>query len=586
MEPVEPRPEIFTLREESGASGKVRQARAQVDAGLGSIARNDAKEAEAAFKRALEIDPTYTQARAALANLYLAIGYKTEGERELLRATQMDSENEALLRSYAVELGPATSAEIEKIYRAVLEERPGSLVAKKRLAEIYILKDDLEKGWKITHEIAKASRGDADATYFYGRLHLAHREYARAAEVLSSATREAPGFAPAHYFLGFAQLGAKHVRLAMTAFLRVKELNPLWLAPRIALARSYMIVGDYDRALEELAPVVQAQPRNFDALMVEGTSRLGKKQTAHALELFQKAKDLAPDNADPYVQMGAVYLEQQHYPQALTAYEEALTRDPDRIEALASVAKILALKGNQRAGFARVEQQLDKTEDSRAEIYELLGRLSLDRQDYEKALNYLNKAEELKPDLLSASLLIADIYMRQGKFDLAITQAEKIIGKHPKDHQPYMLLARLHDQKQEYEQANRYYRKVLALDTDSAAAANNLAWNYAEHGGRLDVALTLAQKARQLNPNDPRIAHTLGWIFYKSGAYQTAIRLLKESSEALKDRDPTVLYHLGLAYRKSGDHVLAKEALSKALRLGRDSTEAEAIKEALAKIVS
>jgi Flp pilus assembly protein TadD len=181
-------------------------------------------------------------------------------------------------------------------------------------------------------------------------------------------------------------------------------------------------------------------------------------------------------------------------------------------------------------------------------------------------------------------LCIADIYVKQGKFDSAIAQAEKIIEKHPKPVQPYMLLARLHDQKQEYEQANRYYRKVLALDTDSAAAANNLAWNYAEHGGRIDIALTLAQKARQLNPNDPRIAHTLGWIFYKSGAYQTAIRLLKESSEELKNRDPAVLYHLGLAYKKNDEPGLAKEAFSKALSLKLNFSKLAEAQQALAEI--
>ena len=85
-------------------------------------------------------------------------------------------------------------------------------MAKKRLAEFYILKGDLEKGWAYTHEIQKAQPGDPDATYFYGRLHLAQKEWARAAEVLFYATREAPSFAFAHYFLGLAHLGTMILR--------------------------------------------------------------------------------------------------------------------------------------------------------------------------------------------------------------------------------------------------------------------------------------------------------------------------------------------------------------------------------------
>ena len=54
------------------------------------------------------------------------------------------------------------------------------------------------------------------------------------------------------------------------------------------------------------------------------------------------------------------------------------------------------------------------------------------------------------------------------------------------------------------------YQKVLEIDKSFAPAANNLAWNYAESNSNLDTAFNLAQKARDLRPNDPAIADTLG----------------------------------------------------------------------------
>ena len=221
---------------------------------------------------------------------------------------------------------------------------------------------------------------------------------------------------------------------------------------------------------------------------------------------------------------------------------------------------------------------------NKAEVYQLLGQLSMDQQDYENARSYLQKAVALNPDLFSAAHLIASTYMAQKKFDQAIAESEKIIQKNPRAPQSYMLLGVLHDQKQQYDQANRYYKKVLELDKNSALAANNLAWNYAQYGGDLDAALTLAQKARELSPNDENIAHTLGWIYYKKGVYLRAIGLLKESSEKFKDRNPTVLYHLGMAYSKKGDNTLAKESLLKALKLDQNFPEAKEAKQALDQI--
>jgi tetratricopeptide (TPR) repeat protein len=171
--------------------------------------------------------------------------------------------------------------------------------------------------------------------------------------------------------------------------------------------------------------------------------------------------------------------------------------------------------------------------------------------------------------------------MAQKKFDQAIAESEKIIQKNPRAHQSYMLLGVLHDHKQQHDQANRYYKKVLDLDRSSVFAANNLAWNYAQYGGNLNAALTLAQQARELSPNDERIAHTLGWIYYKMGGYRTALGLLKESSEKFKDQNPTVLYHLGLAYRKIDDNARAKESFSKALKLNQDFRESKETKQAL-----
>ena len=532
--------------------GRVSAARVYLNTGLISIKKSDSKGAERSFKKALEVDPKYTRARAALATLYFAMGDQEKGEQELILAAKSDPENEELLHLLGTYGSSAHRLDdYENLYTELLKRKPDSLAAKKKLIELFIMKGELQEARRYVGEIRKARRNDIDAVYFDGRIFLAEKDYVGATDKLFLVTRETPRFAPGYYFLGQARLATNDTRQAQVAFTQAKELNPVWLAPRLALARIYLASGDYNRALEESEPILQAQPRNFDILMIAGTVRLKKGEAGPALDLFNRAKEVNPTDATPQINMGAAYVVQKKYGQALTAYEEALKLDPDRIDALGSIAQVLALQGNQKAGFERVQQQLAKTKN-KAEVYQLLGQLSMDQQDYENALSYLQKAVALKPDLFSAAHLIASTYMAQKKFDQAIAESEKIIQKNPRATQSYMLLGVLHDQKQQYDQANRYYKKVLELDKNSALAANNLAWNYAQYGGDLDAALTLAQKARELSPNDENIAHTLGWIYYKKGMYLRAIGFLKESSEKFKDRNPTVLYHLGMAYSQKG----------------------------------
>jgi tetratricopeptide (TPR) repeat protein len=193
----------------------------------------------------------------------------------------------------------------------------------------------------------------------------------------------------------------------------------------------------------------------------------------------------------------------------------------------------------------------------------------------------LEKAVELNPNQTSAYFLIANVHAAQKKYDMAIAQYEKIAAKNPKAIPPTMMIGVLYDRKNEPQKANEYYKKVLDINKSAALAANNLAWNYAQQGGNLDVALGLAQKARESNPNDPFIADTLGWINYKKGGYLTAISFLKESDEKFKSKNPEVSYHLGMAYLKNGDKALAADNLKRALASERTFNGRDDAKKAL-----
>jgi tetratricopeptide (TPR) repeat protein len=193
----------------------------------------------------------------------------------------------------------------------------------------------------------------------------------------------------------------------------------------------------------------------------------------------------------------------------------------------------------------------------------------------------LEKAIALEPERLSVYYLLGNAYAVQKQFDVAIEQYQTMIKKNPNLVPPHMMAAVLYEFKQDRAKANQHYQKALDINKRFAPAANNLAWNFAEHGGNLDVALGLAQRARESSPNDATVADTLGWIYYKKGAYGSAISLLKESNEKFSGKNPSVMYHLGMAYQKNKDKALAKQALTQALTIGQDFPEMADAKQAL-----
>jgi len=106
---------------------------------------------------------------------------------------------------------------------------------------------------------------------------------------------------------------------------------------------------------------------------------------------------------------------------------------------------------------------------------------------------------------------------------------------------------------------------VLALDANSAAALNNLAYLCSERFQELDRARDLAQRAHDLLPQEPRPADTLGWILYRRHEYAKAVSLLQDSAGKLA-ADAEIQFHLGMAQYRLGAEEPARRALRQALQ--------------------
>ena len=132
-------------------------------------------------------------------------------------------------------------------------------------------------------------------------------------------------------------------------------------------------------------------------------------------------------------------------------------------------------------------------------------------------------------------------------------------------------------------QARPIYDQILKVDPENWVALNNMAYILAEEGKDLDQALTMIQRAKQKQPNEPNISDTMGWIYIKKNLSDPAIQIYRE----LTAKDGSVStwhYHLGMALYQRGDKVEAKKALAVALSKNPPMDEAGKIKELLAKI--
>jgi Flp pilus assembly protein TadD len=180
---------------------------------------------------------------------------------------------------------------------------------------------------------------------------------------------------------------------------------------------------------------------------------------------------------------------------------------------------------------------------------------------------------------------LAAIYLAQKRLPEARQRFEELARKQSRPASTETMIGTILLQENKPEEARKHFERAIQLDPRAAVAANNLAWDYANGGGNLDVALQLAQTAKAELPNEGAITDTLGWIYYKKGLNSLAVSTLREAVQQ-SPSNPKIHYRLGLAYLKNGNEAEARATLQHALTLKPTAADAEEVKKALATITS
>jgi tetratricopeptide (TPR) repeat protein len=214
---------------------------------------------------------------------------------------------------------------------------------------------------------------------------------------------------------------------------------------------------------------------------------------------------------------------------------------------------------------ARVDGQLAKSTNDPVMLL-LAGNTYYASGDAKQAESFYRRLLEVDPNSIDAYARLGAIYLSQNRLDEARKSFEDISKKQGKPVVAETMIGTILARQNKMDEARASFERAVQLDPRAAVAANNLAWDYAERGGNLDIALNLAQVAKAQHPESPQVTDTLGWVYYKKGMYGPAVTTLREAVQQ-GPSNPVSHYHLGLAYAKQGNNEEAKRSLREALRL-------------------
>ena len=129
-----------------------------------------------------------------------------------------------------------------------------------------------------------------------------------------------------YYFNGVIGGGEYNLDIAQKAYQKAVSINPKILWGHYQLARIYFVEGDYEKALEEIAEELKANPENLRSLYVRGLI-YGYRNQAGDLEKaeadFQRFTEWAPSEWAGYNDLAWILSKEGKYAEAERELEQA-----------------------------------------------------------------------------------------------------------------------------------------------------------------------------------------------------------------------------------------------------------------------
>jgi tetratricopeptide (TPR) repeat protein len=280
--------------------------------------------------------------------------------------------------------------------------------------------------------------GDFISARMLGVIYMKKGDMAKAMKYFSLSASINTDYPDAHLGMGEVFLRKKEPEKARHAFKLAKEAA---ITPEIklwkAIAERYMEAGLYNDAIFTYREFLQEHPEEGEVhfLLAKAFLKKGDPQAEGAL---RKAIDCEPRNPLYRETYGDFLAKAKKYSEAVKEYEKA-----------ASLGKVSPM------------------------THYRLGLLSFQKGDKEKAIRYLEKAVQGKPDLLNAHLALSSLYLGKGDYRECLDHCALILKLQPDNDTAYYNGACALAQTRKSKEALASLRKAIELVPDNKKIARD-----------------------------------------------------------------------------------------------------------------
>lgn len=311
--------------------------------------------------------------------------------------------------------------------------------------------------------------------------------------------------------------------------------------------------------VSDLSPAERAELRALltyrlaQAYLNLGVLQVHRRRMPRAADLFQQAADLAPDLPQVQYSLGVARFNSQQFEQAIPPLSRALETDPSNLQ-LSRMLALASLNAKQYQAAAELLEVDEGRESDRAlqyaygialvrsgraadaelvfadlvaqnedwpELHVVLGLAAAQQDDFDSAIESLQRAIDLQPDVAEAHSTLGEIHMRHGRLEEAARELRTELEYRPDDLQARYLLATVLDLAGDSDEALGLLDAILATEPRTSNA-RYLKGKILLANGQAELAQIQLEAAARLSPDDPEIHYQLGTALQRLGRAEEA----------------------------------------------------------------
>lgn len=301
--------------------------------------------------------------------------------------------------------------------------------------------------------------------------------YKRAIRIYRKAFRKGGNPAICQFNIGNCSFQIGAYGRSIRAYQRAVDFAPGFVRPHLNLAGIYSFIGEKGLAVISYQKALELDPENAAAWRGLGDVYADVGNLSGALRCFEKSLEIAPNDEGTHIRAAEVYLSMDDF-----AHAEAM-----------------------------IESAIQKQEES-GELLDYLGDLYFWREDYDKAASIFIRAAESKPSDARLQYRIADATVRAGNPLSAIQYLERALQIKPHYGEAHFLLGTIYLNQSWMDQSLDQFCKAAELhETEAKSGIRNIAYHYYNLGD-VERFAGITKRLLSYYPNDLQAREELAEI--------------------------------------------------------------------------